>query len=47
MQKAQLFLDEGYVFGPEGAGFERVNLAAPRRVIQAALERLEKAVRGN
>ena len=47
VQKAQLFLDEGYVFGPEGAGFERVNLAAPRRVIQAALERLEKAVRGN
>ena len=46
VQKAELFLDEGYVFGEEGAGFERVNLAAPQWVIQAALERLEKAVRG-
>ena len=46
VQKAELFLDEGYVFGDEGAGFERVNLAAPKWVIQAALERLEKAVHG-
>lgn len=46
VQKAELFLDEGYVFGEEGAGFERVNLAAPQRVIKAALERLEKAIKG-
>ena len=46
VQKAELFLDEGYVFGDEGIGFERVNLAAPKWVIQAALERLEKAVHG-
>ena len=46
VQKAELFLDEGYVFGEEGAGFERVSLAAPQWVIKAALERLEKAVRG-
>ncbi len=46
VQKAELFLDEGYMFGDEGIGFERVNLAAPRWVIQGALERLEKAVRG-
>lgn len=44
VQKAELFLDEGYMFGDEGAGFERVNLAVPQRVLQAALERLEKAV---
>lgn len=45
VQKADLFLDEGYVFGEEGAGFERVNLACPQWVLKAALERLEKAVR--
>ena len=46
VQKAELFLDEGYVFGEEGAGFERVNLAVPRWVLEEALERLEKAVLG-
>lgn len=45
VQKAELFLDEGYVFGDEGAGFERVNLACPQWVLKAALERLEKAVK--
>ena len=46
VQKAHLFLDEGYVFGEEGAGFERVNLAAPRRVLKEGLERLAQAVKG-
>lgn len=46
VQKAELFLDEGYLFGDEGIGFERVNLAVPQWVLQAALERLEKAVHG-
>lgn len=46
MVEAELFLDEGYMFGDEGIGFERVNLAAPKWVIQAALERLERAVKG-
>lgn len=45
VQKAELFLDEGYVFGEEGAGFERVNLACPQWVLKAALERLEKAIK--
>ena len=45
IEKAELFLDEGYLFGEEGAGFERVNLAVPEHVLKAALERLEGAVR--
>ena len=45
VNKAQLFLDEGYMFGDEGIGYERVNLACPKRVLAAALERLEKAVK--
>lgn len=39
-----LFLDEGYVFGEEGAGFERINLACPRSILEGAMERLKDAV---
>ncbi|MDD2587324.1 MAG: pyridoxal phosphate-dependent aminotransferase [Atopobiaceae bacterium] len=44
--EARLYLDEGYVFGSQGAGFERINLAAPSSVIQASLERLAVALDG-
>lgn len=46
IQKGELFLNEGYAFGEEGACFERVNLACPQWVLKAALERMVKAVRG-
>ena len=46
MINADLYLDEGYVFGDEGQGFERVNIATPTKVLQAALERLEKEFKG-
>lgn len=39
---ALVFFDEGAVFGPEGEGFERMNLAAPTAVIEGALERLAR-----
>ena len=42
--KAQLFLDEGYIFGKGGYGFERINIACPKWVIEGAMERLLKAV---
>lgn len=42
-QEALVFFDEGAMFGPEGDGFERMNLAAPRHAIAAALERLAQA----
>lgn len=45
-QEAELFFDEGYIFGSQGEGFERWNLACPTSYIQAALERMEKAYRG-
>jgi aminotransferase/cystathionine beta-lyase len=44
-EKALLFLDEGHIFGSNGRGFERINLAAPRSILEEALLRLEKAVR--
>lgn len=39
-QKARLFLDEGYLFGEAGKGFERINLACPTTLLQSALDRL-------
>ena len=41
--EAGLFLDEGYIFGREGAGFERMVLACPRLQVERALERLDQA----
>jgi cysteine-S-conjugate beta-lyase len=42
--RAKLALDDGYAFGPGGEGFQRFNLACPRRVLEEALKRLECAV---
>ncbi len=42
-EDARLILDEGYIFGEEGAGFERWNLALPRHVLLEALARLKAA----
>ena len=44
-RKAHLFLDEGYLFGEAGAGYERWNLACPRETLQEGLNRLAAAVR--
>ncbi|MCH3943182.1 MAG: MalY/PatB family protein [Atopobiaceae bacterium] len=44
MQDANLFFDEGHLFGPEGDGFERMNLAAPRQVVAEGLGRLQEAL---
>ena len=41
---AGLWLDTGTMFGEEGAGFERINIACPRKTLTEALERLEKAL---
>lgn len=41
---AQVFFEEGRVFGEDGAGFERMNLACPARTLLEALERLAGAL---
>lgn len=41
-QQALVFFDEGTMFGEEGAGFERMNLATPTAAVEAALERLAR-----
>ncbi len=41
---AKLWLDMGTMFGPEGSGFIRLNLASPTAMVQEACDRLESAV---
>ena len=43
-EEAGLYLDEGVLFGDEGSGFERFNLACPAATLQRALERLDAAL---
>jgi cysteine-S-conjugate beta-lyase len=44
-QKAGVWLDEGRMFGKEGAGFQRLNLACPRSILGDALRRMAAALR--
>jgi bifunctional pyridoxal-dependent enzyme with beta-cystathionase and maltose regulon repressor activities len=44
INEAEWFTDEGYMFGKEGIGFERINLACPLSVLEEAMERLKKAL---
>ncbi len=44
--KARIFPDEGFIFGPEGDGFERINIACPRSILTDALTRIRCAVDG-
>lgn len=42
-EKAKVGLDDGYLFGAGGAGFQRINIACPRSTLEEALKRIEKA----
>jgi cysteine-S-conjugate beta-lyase len=42
----RVYLDEGVLFGPEGEGFERINLACSRSVLKQALDGIKNAVQG-
>ncbi len=42
LNKAKLWLDSGSMFGKSGQGFQRINIALPRKKLQWALEQLEK-----
>jgi cystathionine beta-lyase len=44
LNKAKLWLDEGYIFGNGGSGFERFNVACPRSTLEKALLQLRDAV---
>ena len=42
--KAKLWLDSGAMFGPDGEGFERINIACPREILKQALTQLAESV---
>jgi cysteine-S-conjugate beta-lyase len=41
---ARVYLDDGIMFGPEGEGFQRINIACPRPILVEALGRIENAI---
>ena len=43
--EAKLWLDNGLMFGEEGRGYQRINIACPRELLSRAFEQLEAAVR--
>ncbi len=43
LEKAKVALFEGYIFGKGGKGFERINIACPRSILEEALNRISKA----
>ena len=44
IDKAKLWLDSGMIFGESGIGFQRINVACPRRVLEEALIRMKAAI---
>lgn len=44
INKAKLWLDSGAIFGDDGKGYQRINIACPRVTLEKALEQLKIAV---
>lgn len=44
IQKANLALNTGSSFGTEGSGFMRMNIGCPRKVLERAMDNLQKAL---
>lgn len=45
VKRARLALNDGEMFGKGGDGFMRLNVAAPRSILQTALEQLKEVLR--
>lgn len=43
-EKAKVALDDGFWFGKNGIGFERINIACPRYMLEIGLHRIKEAV---
>ncbi len=43
-EKARVGLDDGFLFGAGGSGFQRMNIACPRTILEEALGRIENAI---
>ena len=42
--RARVYFDEGVLFGENGAGFERVNLACPKALLKQVLDNIAVAL---
>ena len=45
VNKAKLWLDGGTMFGREGEGFQRMNIACPRSILEKAFLQLEESIK--
>jgi cystathionine beta-lyase len=45
VNKAKLWLDSGPMFGAGGSGFQRINIACPRGILEQAMTQLENAIK--
>lgn len=43
-EKAKVGFDDGFLFGAGAEGFQRMNIACPRVILEEALQRIERAV---
>jgi len=43
-EKARVGFDDGFLFGVSGSGFQRMNIACPRSILNEAVTRIETAV---
>lgn len=44
-REAKVAMDDGYWFGENGVGYERMNIACPRYMVEEGLNRIEKAIK--
>lgn len=44
LKDAKVGLNDGFIFGEEGNGFVRINIACPRAILEEALKRMDKAI---
>lgn len=44
LKESKVYLEEGSIFGVQGEGFQRMNIACPRSILAQALERIRQAI---
>jgi len=44
LNKAKIALDGGKLFGAGGEGFQRINVACPKSILEDAMQRIKKAI---
>ena len=44
IDEGRVYLDDGALFGPEGQGFSRFNIACPRALLEEALVRIVRCL---